>query len=261
MNEESDIDFERRFGGIARLYGAKAFERFQQAHVCVIGIGGVGSWAAEALARSAVGEITLIDLDHVAESNTNRQIHALEGEYGKSKVDAMAQRMHAINPRCQLHGVEDFLMEENLQALILDQGYDYIIDCIDSYKTKAALIAFCRRHKIKLITVGGAGGKLDPLRIQQVDLYRTEHDPLLAKTRRLLRRDYNFPRNLKRRFDVPCVYSDEQPRFPNGEGEVCHVKSAGDSSLNCGGYGSATAITATFGFVAVAHVLKKLAAG
>lgn len=259
MSEVSEIDFQRRFGGIGRLYGAKALERFQNSHICVIGIGGVGSWAAEALARSAIGEITLIDLDNVGESNTNRQIHALDGQYGKPKVDAMAERIHTINPGCQVHRIEEFVSEDNLEQMMLDRGYDYVIDCIDSYKTKAPLIAFCKRHKIKVITIGGAGGKIDPLRIQQVDLYRTEHDPLLMKTRRELRRHFNFPRNLKRRFDIPCVYSDEKPLFPNDEGEVCYAKATGDSSLNCGGYGSAMGITATFGLIAVSHVLKYLA--
>jgi tRNA A37 threonylcarbamoyladenosine dehydratase len=259
-SSDSNVDIERRFGGIVRLYGRDGFERLNQAHVCVIGIGGVGSWAAEALARSAVGELTLIDLDHIAESNINRQIHALDGELGKAKVQAMAERIQLINPHCRLNLVEEFVDQENLQELI-HEDFDFVIDCIDSFKTKAALIAHCRRNKIKLITVGGAGGQIDPLKIRLGDLSRTEHDPLLGKTRKLLRKEYNFPRNLKRRFDIPCVYSDEQQVYPDGEGGICLEKSdkAMGSSLNCGGYGSITAVTGGFAFVAVSHVLKKLA--
>ena len=254
------MDYQRRFGGIARLYGQVALERFSRAHVVVIGIGGVGSWVVEALARSAVGEITMIDLDHLAESNTNRQIHALDGEFGKAKVVAMAERVAAINSDCRVHTIEEFVAADNVQALI-NSDIDYVIDCIDSFKVKAALIAHCRRNKIKLITIGGAGGQIDPLKIKLGDLSRTEHDPLLAKTRKLLRKEYNFPRNLKRRFDLPCVYSEEQPRYPDAEGGVCQMKPGEDAGtgLNCGGYGSATAVTATFGLVAVSHVLKKIA--
>lgn len=255
----TDMDYSRRFGGIARLYGEAALQRFKMAHVAVIGIGGVGSWVVEALARSALGEITMIDLDILVESNVNRQIHALDGQFGKAKVEAMSERVQAINPECVVHLVEDFLTADNVQDLI-HPDMDWVIDCIDSYKTKAALIAYCRRNKIKVITVGGAGGQVDPLKIRLADLSRTEHDPLLSKTRKLLRKDFNFPRNLQRRFDIPCVYSEEQQRYPNEDGEVCLAKidKQMGSSLNCGGYGSATTVTATFGFVAVAQVLKRL---
>ncbi|MES9960798.1 MAG: tRNA cyclic N6-threonylcarbamoyladenosine(37) synthase TcdA [Sedimenticola sp.] len=259
MTETEEMDYQRRFGGIARLYGQHGLERFAHSHICVIGIGGVGSWVVEALARSAVGEITLIDLDHLVESNVNRQIHAMDGQFGKSKVDAMAERIRAINPQCTIHCVEEFISADNL-AQQIDTRFDYVIDCIDSFKVKAALIAHCRRNKIKVITVGGAGGQIDPLKIRLGDLSRTEHDPLLGKTRKLLRKEYNFSRNLKRRFDIPCVYSEEQQVYPDAQGEVCLAKSDKQmgTSLNCGGYGSATAVTATFGFVAVSHVLKRL---
>ncbi|MGD2137886.1 MAG: tRNA threonylcarbamoyladenosine dehydratase [Gammaproteobacteria bacterium] len=253
---------ERRFGGIRRLYGDRALETFGRAHVCVLGIGGVGSWAAEALARSAIGRITLVDLDHVAESNINRQLHALSGTLGMAKVHVMADRIQQINPDCAVIAVEEFLTPENLGALLAG-GQDYIIDCIDGFRTKAVLIAHCRRRKLPLITVGGAGGQSDPTCIRVADLSRTEHDALLSKTRRLLRSDYGFPANPRRRFDIPCVYSLEQPRFADGSGEVSPEKPPGGAGggLNCaGGLGSVMTVTAAFGLAATSHVLGKLEA-
>ena len=260
MAEHENLDYDRRFGGIGRLYGRGVLEKFSRARVCVIGIGGVGSWVVEALARSAIGEITLIDLDNVAESNVNRQVHALEGEFGRPKVDVMAQRVRAINPLCSVHAVEEFIEQSNLERLI-DGRFDYVIDCIDAYRTKAALIAHCRRAKIPLITVGGAGGQVDPLKVAIADLSRSEQDPLLSKTRKLLRQDYGFSRNLKRRFAVPCVYSREHQRSPEGEQAVCNPVSAepGITGLNCAGFGSSVAVTATFGLVAVSHLLNRIA--
>jgi tRNA A37 threonylcarbamoyladenosine dehydratase len=254
-------DPERRFGGVRRLYGERALERFRAAHVCVIGIGGVGSWAAEALARTAIGRLTLIDLDHVAESNINRQLHALTGTLGMAKVRVMTARIREINPDCRVAAIEDFLEPGNL-ATLLQADFDHVIDCIDGFRIKAALIAHCRRRRIRLVTVGGAGGQSDPTRVRVADLSRTEHDALLARTRKRLRQDYGFPKNPQRRFDVPCVYSDEQPLFPAADGGVCREKphSAGAGPLNCaGGMGSSMPVTATFGLVAAAHVLKKLA--
>jgi tRNA A37 threonylcarbamoyladenosine dehydratase len=260
--DSSAADAERRFGGTRRLYGDCALERFREAQVCVIGIGGVGSWAAEALARSAVGRLTLIDLDHVAESNINRQLHALTDTLGMAKVQVMSARIGQINPDCRVTAIEDFLTLENLASL-LHMDYDYVIDCIDGFRIKAALIAHCRRRRIRMVTVGGAGGQSDPTRVRVADLSRTEHDALFSKTRKLLRQDYGFPKNLQRRFDIPCVYSDEQPLFPARDGEVGYEKphGAGVGRLNCaGGLGSSMAVTATFGLVAAAHALKKLAA-
>jgi tRNA A37 threonylcarbamoyladenosine dehydratase len=252
------VDIERRVGGISRLYGEAALGRFLQSHVCVVGVGGVGSWVVEALARSAVGRLTLIDLDHVAESNTNRQLPALEGSYGKAKVQALAERVRAINPVCQVDCVEDFVTADNLAELISPQ-MDWVMDCIDSFRVKAALLAHCRRNKIRCITVGGAGGQTDPTLIRVADLSRTEHDPLLAKTRKELRSRFNFSRNPKRRFDVPAVYSTEQPRQP-ARGAVCDLDEApGVSGLNCAGFGAAMHVTASFGLVAVGVVLQRLA--
>lgn len=254
-------DQERRLGGIRRIYGDKPYEKFLKSHICVIGIGGVGSWAAEALARSGIGQITLIDLDNLAESNVNRQIHALSGEFGKAKVAAMHERILLINPDCKVHEIEDFVSIDNLQEM-LDRDYDYIIDCTDNFRVKSAMIAYCRRNKLKIITIGGAGGQVDPTQVKISDLSRTQHDGLLSKIRRHLRQDYNFPRNPKRRFDIPCVYSEEQQVYPTAEGGVCQQKPEGSNAngLNCeGGFGSVMTVTSTFAMAAVSHVLKKLA--
>ena len=243
---------QQRFGGTQRLYGIEAVELFQKANICVIGIGGVGSWAAEALARSAIGTVTLIDLDDICITNTNRQIHALEGSIGQSKVAVMAQRMKLINPDCSVVEIEDFITRDNIPELIGPQ-YDYVIDCIDSVKEKAALITYCKRNKIPVITVGGAGGQTDPTRIEIIDLSKTSHDPLAAKVRSFLRRHYGFSKS-GRRFAVDCVYSTEQLVYPQADGSVCQKKTVeeGNSRLDCSsGFGASTCVTATFGFVAV----------
>jgi tRNA A37 threonylcarbamoyladenosine dehydratase len=268
----SSVDMEqadrsRRFGGIARLYGPAALAAFERAHVAVIGIGGVGSWVAEALARSAIGTLTLIDLDNVAESNTNRQIHALDGNYGKPKVDAMAERIALIDRACEVRRVEDFVDPENFDAL-LGGGFDYVVDAIDSVRTKTALIAWCVKQAQPLVTVGGAGGQLDPTRIRIEDLALTIQDPLLSKVRAQLRKQHGFPRGPKAKFKVSAVYSDEPLIYP--EAAVCdmddvaqHVDTApghaGPVGLNCAGFGSSVCVTASFGFAAAAHVLRALA--
>ncbi len=252
-------DFENRFGGSQRLYGQAAVELFRQSHVCVIGIGGVGSWVVEALARTAIGKITLIDLDDICITNTNRQIHALDGNIGASKVEAMAERVKLINPECQVELVEDFITRDNIPELITND-FDYVVDAIDSVKEKAALIAHCNRRKIPIVTVGGAGGQTDPTRVEVGDLSKTSQDPLAAKVRSFLRRHYGFSKS-GRRFAVECVYSSEQLVYPQADGSVCQQKSSmdGNTRLDCsGGFGAATVVTATFGFVAVSRVLKKL---
>lgn len=255
--KKMQADFERRFGGIARLYGDAALERFGHAHVCVVGIGGVGSWAAEALARSAIGRVTLIDLDHIAESNTNRQIHALGDEYGKAKVLAMAERIRAINPACEVVTIEDFVEAGNLEAL-MGQGYDYVVDAIDQTKVKAAMVAWCRQHGMRLVTTGSAGGKIDPSRIRVDDLARTIQDPLASRLRAVLRKEHGFTRDAKKKFGVECVFSDEPVRYPE-RGEVCDVDQGGVTGLNCAGFGSSVCVTAAFGFVAASRVLMNLA--
>ena len=251
-------DMARRFSGVSRLYGAAGLAKFQAAHVVVIGIGGVGSWAAEALARNAIGCITLIDLDNIAESNVNRQIHALDGAFGKAKVTAMRERILSINPSCKVHEIEDFITVENV-AKLLNFPCDTIVDCIDDASAKAALAAFCKQQKITLIMTGGAGGRLDATKIKVADLSAVQGDKLLAKVRNLLRRDFNFPKasNTKKsaKFGVQAVYSDEniikpQPNNHAGDGDACIAESNAITGLNCAGYGSSVSVTATFGFVA-----------
>lgn len=262
--EAETVDFDRRFGGIARLYGDAALERFKTAHVCVIGVGGVGSWVVEALARSAIGHITMIDLDNLAESNVNRQLHALTDTLGQAKVYALAQRIAQINPYCVVRQIEDFITPDNLPEMIGAGRFDYIIDAIDNVRAKTALIAYCREHGVKLVTIGGAGGQVDPTKIEIRDLCRTEQEPLLAKVRKRLRRLHGFPRGTKNKFGIDAVFSTEPLRFP----ELCEVGDDDDDSaqvgitgLNCAGFGSAMVVTASFGLVAAAHVLNKLAAG
>jgi tRNA threonylcarbamoyladenosine dehydratase len=253
-------DFSYRFGGIQRLYGPNALEYLHNAHVCVIGIGGVGSWAAEALARSAIGEITLIDLDDICVSNVNRQIHALDCTVGKSKVEVMAERISHIQPSCRVNVIQAFVTEKTLEPH-LQRGYDYVIDAIDSVKHKCAIIAYCRRNKIPLITIGGAGGQTDPTLIRYCDLSKSYHDPLLAKARKKLRSEYNFPANPQRRFGIECVFSEEQLVYPQADGSVCAQKpgTEGSMKLDCSsGFGAATYVTATFGFVAVSRVIRKI---
>lgn len=251
--------YQERFGGIIRLYGVSAVEKLQQAHFCIIGIGGVGSWVAEALARTGIGQLTLIDLDDICTTNINRQIHALSSTIGESKVEVMAARINQINPDCQVNCIEDFITLENL-AEIIDNTFDYVIDAIDSVNVKTALIAHCKRQKIAIMTIGGAGGQTDPSKIQVTDLSKTYQDPLLAKVRNQLRRDFNFSRNVKRKFSVDAVFSTEQLMYPDNDGNVCHSKQHQDGALrlDCNnGFGAATHVTASFAFFAVGASIKK----
>lgn len=240
----------RRFGGIARLYGSAAYQRLRAAHVCVVGIGGVGSWVAEALARTAVGRLTLIDLDMVAESNTNRQIHALEPVFGKAKVDAMAERIAQINPECVIQCIEDFVTVDNMETT-LGGGFDVVVDAIDQARVKTAMIDFCKRRKQPIVVVGAAGGQIDPTQIRVSDLSQTVQDPLLAKVRASLRREHGFPRQGK--FGVPAVYSTEALRYPD-KGASCDVGS-GPAGLNCAGFGSSVCVTSVFGMAAASHAI------
>lgn len=257
----NDTDYDLRFGGIRRLYGARAVERFRHAHVVVVGVGGVGSWAVEALARSGIGRLTLIDLDDVCLSNVNRQLHALDGTIGRPKVEVLAERCRAIYPGIEVVADAAFVTPTNL-AERLPADADHVLDAIDSVVAKSALIAWCKRRKIPITVTGAAGGQTDPTRIQTADLARAVQDPLLARVRAQLRRDYGFTRNPKRRFSVECVFSDEQLVYPAPDGEVCHARPApGESTrLDCAsGFGAATFVTGAFGFAATARVLAKLA--
>jgi tRNA A37 threonylcarbamoyladenosine dehydratase len=233
---------ERRFGGVARLYGDAALVQFREATVVVAGLGGVGSWAAEALARSAIGHLVLIDFDHIAESNTNRQLHALDGEYGKAKVDAMAQRITQINPQIQLTCHDAFLEPDSLDALIPADAI--VLDATDSVPVKIALAAWAVANQRLLVMCGASGGKADPTQLRCDDLSKTEQDALLAKVRVGLRTDHGFSRDLKKKMGIRAVYSKE-PRA-----------GAATGGLACSGYGSAVTVTAAAGLVAAAEVLS-----
>jgi tRNA A37 threonylcarbamoyladenosine dehydratase len=266
IDGRAPVDRARRFGGIARLYGSTALERLARARVCVVGVGGVGSWTVEALARSAVGALTLIDLDHVAESNINRQILALESTLGAAKVSTLAQRISQINPDCRVECIEDFVDAENVGRLIAPGRFDLVIDAIDSVAAKVALIAHCQKHAIALITIGSAGGQRDPTRVRVRDLAHTEHEPLLAKVRKRLRAEHGFTRNIKARFGICAVFSEEPLTYPRdlasapGADASAPAEGAGQTGLHCGGLGSSVAVTATFGFTAAAQALEQLLA-
>lgn len=243
-----DDEYDRRFAGVAKIYSEDTFSHYEKSHVMVIGIGGVGSWAVEALARTGVGELTLIDMDVVAASNINRQLPAMSSTLGMDKIEVMAERCRSINPRIKINLIDDYLTPENVKEL-LAEAPDLILDCIDDVKAKLALMLHCRFNKIPLIVSGGAGGKLDPLKIRVADLSKTEQDPILAKLRTQLR-SKGICKKPKEKFGITCVYSIDNP-FSSAD--VC--ASAG---LRCGGYGSAVVVTSSFAMIAVAEGLKKL---
>ena len=245
-------DLGRRFGGLARLYGVLGAQRIAAAHVAVIGIGGVGSWAVEALARSGVGRLTLIDLDHVSESNINRQIQAVDASLGQAKVLAMRDRVLSFNPDCRLTCIEEFVDAENWPAL-LPQDVSAVIDACDQVKTKTALAAWARDNRTLFVTVGAAGGKRHAHLVDIADLAETTHDPLLAQVRYRLRKDHNAPRESKK-IGVTCVFSRESVKSPDSS---CAVE--GDGTLNCHGYGSVVSVTATFGQCAAGWILDQIA--
>jgi tRNA A37 threonylcarbamoyladenosine dehydratase len=250
-------DTERRFGGLARLYGVAGAERIRAAHVVVVGVGGVGSWTAEALARSGVGALTLIDFDNIAESNVNRQIHALTDTLGQAKVEALRERIAQINPECAVTCIEEFVDAENWLRL-MPQNADAVIDACDQIKAKALMAAWAREqagpHKALFITVGAAGGKRQAHLVNVEDLSKVTHDPLLAQLRYRLRKHHDAPRDGKK-MNVACVYSKEAVQGPDAS---CDVE--GDGSLNCSGYGSVVSVTATFGLVAAGWVLNEISA-
>jgi tRNA A37 threonylcarbamoyladenosine dehydratase len=247
------MEVERRFGGLDRLYGVVGAQRIRAAHVAVVGVGGVGSWAAEALARSGVGRLTLIDLDHVAESNINRQIHALESTLGQAKVLAMRERIAQINPACTVQCIEEFVEPDNWPGL-LPAGVTAVIDACDQIRAKVALAAWAQRSRMLFITVGAAGGKRLAHQVDIEDLSKTTHDPLLAQLRYRLRREHGAARD-GRKIGVACVFSREAVRQPDAS---CALE--GDGTLNCSGYGSLVSVTATFGLCAAGWVMDELAA-
>lgn len=246
------------FGALSRVFGQQAYEQLSRLRICVVGIGGVGSWAVEALARTGVGHITMIDHDDVSTSNINRQLHALHSTVDRSKVEVMQERVRAINPRCDVVAEDDFLAEKNLEAY-LTRDFDGVIDAIDNIRFKAAMIAFCKRRKIHIVTTGGAGGRINPLAVGVADLSRTWNDALAAKVRSRLRADYGYTSNPRRRFGVECVYSSEQPVYPGAGGQVSYAKPGVPGvRLDCDqGYGSVSFVTGTFGLVAASRAVNR----
>ena len=251
--------YQRRFQGTQKLYGTTAFDSLERAHVYVIGVGGVGSWVAEALARTAIGSVTLVDLDVLVASNVNRQLPALDSHFGHSKIETMGTRMREINPKIQLHLVDDFLTVDNVSQLLpsrdeakqaLSQNSSIIIlDCVDDMSAKLAIALHCRFNKLKLICAGGAGGKIDPRQITVSDLRDSYQDPLLARLRNKLRHDKGINSQLKEKFGIKCVYSTEPPRVEKGNQAT---------GLNCGGYGSAVAVTSVIAMIMVSEALQIL---
>lgn len=254
--------WKERFAGIDRLYGRGALARLGECRVAVVGVGGVGSWAAEALARSGIGHLSLIDADDLCLSNTNRQLPALEGQYGRNKAQALAERCLAINPGMSIDAVPAFVTPSTLEPL-LGAGFDLVLDACDSFRAKVEMIAWCRRRKQPVIAVGSAGGRTDPTLVRVRDLSRTEHDAMLALIRKKLRAEFNFPKSPQRYFGVPAIYSLENVRYPQADGSVSGLrpKLGADAALklDCGaGLGAATHITGTFAFAAVGKAIEML---
>ncbi|XVK61917.1 tRNA threonylcarbamoyladenosine dehydratase [Variovorax sp. W6] len=252
-------DFARRFGGLERLYGVAGAARIRNAHVLVVGIGGVGSWAVEALARSGVGRLTMIDLDHVSESNINRQIHALDATVGQAKVEAMRDRIAQINPECKVQAIDDFVEPGNWLSLLeaaqaANGPATAVVDACDQVKAKVAMAAWARASRASFVTVGAAGGKRQAHKVDIEDLSLVTHDPLLAQLRQRLRKEHGAPRE-GRKIGVSCVFSRESVAPPDAS---CAIES-GDGTLNCHGYGSVVSVTATFGQCAAGWVLDRIA--
>lgn len=256
-----DQDYLQRFGGLGRLYGAAALPRLQAAHVAVIGLGGVGSWTVEGLARSGVGALTLVDLDDVCLTNTNRQSHAHDGNVGRPKVSALAERVRLINPACRVTEVPEFFTAETAGKLLANR-FDWVVDCIDRMSNKALLIASCVRRGQPVVTVGGAGGKRDATRIRVSDLGDAHGDDLLRLVRKKLRRDHGFAHGEGNFYDVPCVASNERPVYPWANGTCATEPEPGTNlKLDCAsGFGTGVFVTGAFGLVAAGEVVKRLVA-
>jgi tRNA A37 threonylcarbamoyladenosine dehydratase len=253
-------DYEMRFGGIARLYGMEGLKRLSSAHVCVIGLGGVGCWVVEALARTGIGKLTLVDMDEVCLSNITRQLHALNDTIGRSKAVLLADRVAGISPDCEVVVKECFFTEVTMNDL-LKPSFDFIIDAIDTTNYKCLLIAEAFKRGLNVITCGGAGGRTDPSRIKVADLAYTLNDPLLLQLRKRLRQQYGFPSHKRQKFKIDCVFSDELPVFPTEDGSVsCKREKGADYRLNCDyGFGSSTFLTGTMGFFLAAEVVRRIA--
>jgi len=254
-------DHQQRFGGVERLYGAGVLERLSAASVCVVGLGGVGSWAVEALARSGVGAITLVDLDDVCVTNINRQLPALDDTIGRPKAEVLGARVRSINPACRVTARLEFFTEGTAVPLLEGERFDYVIDAIDALKNKALLIARCRAAGLRVVTCGGAGGRRDATGVRVDDLAFTHRDPLLRYVRKKLRARHGFPRDVEQPFGVPAVFTQEMPLYPQADGTVCETAQVGeDTGINCAsGLGAASFVTGAFGFAAAGVVVNALA--
>jgi tRNA threonylcarbamoyladenosine dehydratase len=250
--------YHARFGALQRLFGGEGVRRLRASHVAVIGLGGVGSWAVESLARSGLGSLTLVDLDDICIGNVNRQLHALDGEFGKPKADVLAARVRAINPECTVHPLRLFFTNSTAEE-ILKPTFDFILDAIDSPSKKRLLLSRCRNKGLPVITVGASAGRCDPLAVRIADLAVTSHDRLLQEVRKKLRVRDGFPRNGP--FNVPCVYSTEEPVYPSKDGGVCvRREPAQDARLDCEtGFGTASFVTGAFGLAAASHIVRTIA--
>lgn len=259
MPECLPIPEDPRFNALARLYGRDGLARLAEARVLIVGIGGVGSWVAEALARSGAGHLSLVDMDEVCVTNINRQVHATTVTVGQSKTGAMAGRIKAISPACVVEEVFSFFGESTLEPL-LGRPWDVVVDAIDSIPHKCLLLAECVRRGIPAVTVGGAGGRRDPSRIQVVDLTRTFDDPLLQRVRKKLRQKFGFPRNTRKKWGIPAVFSPEPVLYPQQDGSVCASREEGvNLRLDCAsGYGTAAYVTGAFGFAAAAAAVDRI---
>jgi tRNA A37 threonylcarbamoyladenosine dehydratase len=256
---ERPDDFAARFGGITRLFGVKGMEKIQKANVLVIGIGGVGSWVAESLARTGLGKMTLVDLDDVCVTNINRQVHALNGTVGKFKVDVMKERIALINPFCEVDVKQCFFGPKNL-SFIFDKHYDFIVDACDDFTNKCHLIDYCKKNRLPLVVMGGAGGKIDPLQIRVTDMAHSQKDKLLMRLRKKLRQDFAFPLEDKGEFGVWSVWSHERAVYPTSEGCLTYKPPRElAKNMDCSeGFGSASFVTGAFAFAATSLVLKEI---
>ena len=261
MIDETEFppDYWQRFSGIARLYGRAALAKFRAAHVCIVGVGGVGSWVAEALARSGVGTLTLIDLDDICVTNVNRQLPALDGTIGKPKVNVLADRVRAINPEITVHSITEFLGESNADRLLHNQ-FSYLVDCVDRVGIKILQILRCKALGVPVVTMGGAGGRKDALQVKLCDLQHSSGDRLLRYVRKKLRAEYRFPRDLRRKFGVMAVYSDELQVFPWSDGTCRATAEEGENlRMDCAsGFGAVTHVTAAFAMIGAGEVLRRL---
>jgi tRNA A37 threonylcarbamoyladenosine dehydratase len=254
----NDNDFYSRFGGIGRLFGTRGLEKIRRSNVMIIGIGGVGSWAAEALARTGLGAMTLVDLDDVCVTNINRQILAISSTVGKFKVDVMKDRVQEINPYCEIKTKQCFFNPKNLES-IFDQKFDFVIDACDDFTNKCILIDYCRSNGIPLVVMGGAGGKIDPSQIEVTDMSTSSNDRLLARLRKKLRQDFSFPLENEGKFGIWAVWSRERAVYPTADGCLTYKPPGFAKNMDCEeGFGSASFVTGAFAFAAVSLVLKEL---